>query len=217
MPQFFFRPLKYDVNHFKTVLHFGKGSSWSHQSIQLLAVRFLLLMSGLHLVVLPPYCSSLSLLQTVETFTAALWRWSVMSPTDVLEFLHSSHNTYVINCCFFSLGQPVLCLLLSTPMVQDITICCKSYPQCLCNGSDRYPLFSKLHNGLLFFQKQKINQHEDQKHKCSFHRQTKTKKIPRVDRTDYCLTNQSTRTHLGNKKNLSVTFQYFCSPKNWVV
>ena len=90
-------------------------------------------------------------------------------------------------CCF-----PWLTCLMSVAqyssgfcLYQDIVNCCKSYPQCLCNGSD-FPSFPSF----LSFKMQSL--------------QAKLK-AKTNSRTIHCLTNQSNRTYLGNKKHLSVT------------
>ena len=126
-------------------------------------------------------------------------------------FLHSSHNISVINCCCFpwsSCSISVAQYSSSFFLFQDIPSCCTSYPQCLCNDSHDFPSF-------LSFSKACIYPIDSVlvyilvylfSHKGSLHRQNPRLKSRRGIRTIYCLTNQSNRTHLGNKKRLSVTF-----------
>ena len=82
------------------------------------AFWFLLLMSGLHLIVCPLYCCSLSL-QTVDwdAFTPALWRLFVMSLTGVLGFFFTALTLFLSWTVIVFLDRPVRYLLLSMPAV----------------------------------------------------------------------------------------------------
>ena len=77
----------------------------------------------------------------------------------------------------------------------DIPSYCTSYPQCLCNGSDRYPLSSEL----LFSQRLLAGLHVG----LSFLTQMQS--------------SVNLNTSGQQETPVSHMFQYFCSPKNWVV
>lgn len=102
------------------------------------------------------YISSLkvSLLGTVacDTITLAMWSLAVMYFTDFGCFFIAL--TKVWPSTVATLDRPVWCLLHSTPLISfffhDFPNGLTSCAQCLCNGSDRFPLYSELQSGLLF-------------------------------------------------------------------
>lgn len=102
-----------------------------------LAFQFLLLMSSLHLVIWPLYFFPWSLLRVVDASLPCegCW-WSLIA---FFLFFSSAHNFFPSTAAVF-LGQPVWCLVVSTPVVvlcffKDILICCTAYDQCLCSCS----------------------------------------------------------------------------------
>lgn len=70
-----------------------------------------------------------------QTFTPALWRLLVMSLTVVFGFL------FTVRPLFLSSTAAVRHLVVIF-LVHDIPNYCIGYAQCLCNGSDRFSLFS---------------------------------------------------------------------------
>lgn len=83
-----------------------------------LAFSFLLLLTGLNLVVWPLYFWSWCFLWTVdcEIFTPSPWRLLVMILTVVLGFFFLTMFLSSSDVVFF-LGRPVQCLLISTPVI----------------------------------------------------------------------------------------------------